>query len=613
MSTTENLLSDFTPIVAGETTQTIDLTKPTSLRILPFVGELTFSLKLPQQNTLKGLCFHQNAHTYITDVTQIPQSTYLAIFKNATHYTALLCLSHADLKVELSSNQTDINLKVNSGSSRKANHIRSGFLSLSDSSLESLLKKILKRGLEETGKIGKMHDEKVPLPKEFEGLGWDSGTHPSHDSILFSIRRLKEEGFPVSYLVIGKGWQQTEKGTLFSFDADRSFFPYGLKGTVEALHQEGVKKVGIRHPILGYQNGIHPRLAALYGFPPDVKGRYFPGYDLGKTFQFFYDYYDYLKEQGIQFVQVGDQQGPVDYARSGIDTTLLYHHLQVSIQGAASLHFHTAQINTECLSGENLFYWNLSRIAETTLTHTFWFRYLMQPNFGSLAIENRVSAILQALSGSSLLIKELKDPQLLKKMLLSSGVVLKADEPLTLCEDSIFTNPLQDLTLCKTYTRKGGVGILGLFHFSPKKRTLSATISPKDIPNLKGERFALFSNTHGFLGVLDKEATYTVHLKPERCDIFTLSPIVEGIAVIGSPNYFLTPGPVASFTLEKESLHITCLEKVPLLIYCERKVFDVHCDTKSIRWAYNPQRHLLSIQEDAQYPMAPCHYTIRFE
>ncbi len=28
-------------------------------------------------------------------------------------------------------------------------------------------------------------------------------------------------------------------------------------------------------------------------------------------------------------------------------------------------------------------------------------------------------------------------------MLLSSGVVLKTDEPLTLCEDSVFINPLK--------------------------------------------------------------------------------------------------------------------------------------------------------------------------
>ncbi len=130
MSTTEKLLSDFTPIVAGETTQTIDLSKPTSLRILPFVGELTFSLKLPQQKALKGLCFHQNAHTYITDVTQIPQSTYLAIFKDATHYTALLCLSHADLKVELSSHPTDICLKVNSARAEKRTRFGAGSISL---------------------------------------------------------------------------------------------------------------------------------------------------------------------------------------------------------------------------------------------------------------------------------------------------------------------------------------------------------------------------------------------------------------------------------------------------------------------------------------------------
>ncbi len=112
-------------------------------------------------------------------------------------------------------------------------------------------------------------------------------------------------------MVIGKGWQHIEKrDSIFVRDRSRPL-SLGLKGTVEALHREGVKKVGIRHPILGYQNGIHPRLAAIYGFPPEIKGRFFPGYDLGKTFQFFYDYYDYLKEQGIQFVQVGDTARPL--------------------------------------------------------------------------------------------------------------------------------------------------------------------------------------------------------------------------------------------------------------------------------------------------------------
>ncbi len=618
--------------------------EPVILSIAPFVGSLSLRLHCHLSSYTQGLCysFQDSRITYISNDKQIPLGTYLAVFRSERDYLILLCLSHQDLTVALSKEST---LHLTSGHSREANKTRPALIAYKGQDIETMLPRLLSFSLAQTGQIGKLLKDKPELPLCFGKLGWHSRfmheEEISHHTILTAVRSVIEEGFPIGFVLLEEGWQQLdphgdEPTALYHFEADRKRFPLGLKGLIQQLKDLGVEIIGVWHGMMGYKGGIHTRLAQTYDFPPDSQGRYFPGYDLGRTFQFFYDYYAYLKEQGIAFVKVGDQESTSLYCRKGMDVTRLYKNLQTAIQGASSLHFQSAQFNADCLRSENLFYWTNSLVAscrkndlEKTLstpavirhclTHALWLKHLMHPDFEAWSTSDassETSAIFHALSGSFNMICDSPgkhNSDLLRKSILPSGKILKADCPLTLCKASLFIDPLQELQIYKAYTMKGANGVMALFHLADKKKTLKGVASPQEIPLLGEGPFAVFSARRGFMGLVEKTAALSLKLKNGQSDVLTFAPVKKGIGVIGCYLFFLASAPIVDVAIEEDSMHISSSLCSPLLVYCERQVLEIRRGGQVIPWTLDNKRRLLSIDPRASITEIASYYTISFE
>lgn len=603
---------------------------PYVLTLEPFIGEISCPLHLGLKK-FEGLCFHpQGGCSYIDELRAIPEETFLILFQTEEGYIGLLCLSHADMTVSL---QAGLHLLATSGQSRLANKKRPALIVLRSRSLYDLVDKLMQRALLETGNIGKTRQEKAPLPAAFETLGWHSnlafGTEISQEKILQAVKSLKSCGFNLGFVLIEEGWQSLashikENPPLIDFGANKKRFPLGLKGLIAALKKENVSEVGAWHGIMGTRGGLDAKLAKYYDFPPDRLGRYFPGYDLGRTFQFFYDYYASLKEEGVTFVKVGDQESPRHYLRDGMDITRLHKNLQTAIQGASTLHFKVPAFHADALRNENLFYWTNASIAEasrrkasfgTTLSNALWLAPLMQPDFHAWRTVSDTAesqALLQALSGSPIAIAdppEKHDPLLLAKLVLPSGKILKTDLPLTLTQDTCFQDPQAPGHAYKAYTMKGRNGLLGIFN-ETRQKPLAVPLSARDIPPLKGERFVLYSYRHGFLGVLARPDSML--LPVEESDTVSFAPLEERIAVIGSPRLFVPPAPLVSCNLQEETLLITTSITTPLLLYCERPVLEIKRNGQTIPWTKD-RRHLLTIDGKGALTEAPAHTTIAFE
>lgn len=616
---------------------------PLILAIAPFVGPFSLRLKIHTSSEVKGICYIVNdpSLVYVSSYEEIPTGTYLAIFKEENSFVLFFCLSHLDLTTRFAKGPI---LHILSGKSREANKERAVLIALRGRSLHAVFDRLLSLTLEKTGSFGKLLKEKPHLPKCFNKLGWHSrlafGEDITQDKILESIYSIRKEGFNLGFVIIEEGWQTLAKEprsapSLLDFGADTNRFPTGLKGLINELHGLGVEKVGVWHGMMGYKGGVHSRLAKHYDFPPDPFGRYFPGYDLGRTFQFFYDYYAYLKGQGVDFVKVGDQESTSHYCRKGMDVTKLYKNLQTAIQGASNLHFQSAQFNADCLRNENLIYWTNSQVASCGkpialgkkatfairhhLCHTLWLQHLMQPDFDAWSTQGESSetlAIFHALSGT---LNVISDPPgkhnlaLLQKSVLPSGQLIKADFPLTLCEASVFYDPLEDQKIYKSFTMKGKNGIFALFHLSDAKKVLHGSFSPQEIPRLKGQLFAAFSFRHGFIGLIERSAMFSFKLKPGLSDVITLAPVQGGVALIGCHTIFLPPGPITNFNLQEESLHISTSFISPLLLYCEKQVLEIRRDGIAIPWALDQKRHLLSIDPKASIVEKSSFISVIFE
>lgn len=627
---------------------------PLVLSVDPFTGPRQISLNIGQQSEIQALCayLHRDTEAFtvplcVTALSQIPCQSYFVLIQEKQNFTVYFCLSHQDVSVSLCGTEEGLVLQLKSGASEDSNKVRPVLIGFKGTHLYETIQKAMKLALSLTGGMGKLLEEKLAPPAWLDSLGWESGiamgSRVSHENIVDSVKSLVDAGYPPGFVLIDEGWQDLQMNQydktklLASFGADPTRFPQGIKGVVDDLAALGIKHVGVWHGMMGYRGGIHSSLAEAYDLPCDSKERYFLGCDLGRTFQFFYDYYAFLRRQGISFIKVGDQSSVADFCRADIEVTALYKNLQAAMQAAASIQFNSAHFNTECLRNENLFYWGNSRIARAAedinvdspdgvmrairnnLTNSLWLQHLMQPDFDAWLTYREYAetmAIFHALSGS---INVIGDPagehnkSLINKFLLPCGYLLKADRPLTLCQESIFCDPLEEKKIYKAYTFKGEYGIIGAFNLVSGNRTLHGTISPKDVEGLKGDLFALLSHHNGFIKLVQPDESVAITLKPHQSDVFTLAPVHNGIAVLGGCSYFLTPGPVLEVHIEEESIHITTIVSTRLLIYCERQILEVRRNGKTIPWEYESKRHILSI--DSRERGVPGHalYTITFE
>ncbi|MFT4551604.1 MAG: hypothetical protein ACI9S8_000220 [Chlamydiales bacterium] len=633
---------------------TLSSKRSLTLHMEPFSGTREFLLQLGCEKKNKIISYHihndQDAFPtprYSESFSDIPPKTYFIICNEKQTYTVFFSLSHNNLSTYFHPDSEGIRLTVESYSDTEDKQTKATVICFRGSNLNELIGKTLSLALDLSGGTGKMLQDKPSNPSWFNTMGWESGLpfgkNVSQKNILDSIWSLKDLGFQPGYAIIDDGWQAKASQNLndFSdmagFDIDKSRFPLGLKGLVSKLNNAGVQHIGLSHKLMGSPEGIHPTVAEKYHLSQNHEGKYLLGKDLGNTFCFFHDYYEFLKKQGITFIKVCEQNEFSSHCINSLNATLIYKNLQTAIQAAASIHFNSPHINTDCLRNENLFYWTTSQIARSAenvdynnpvgikriirnhLTNSLWLQHFMNTDFDSWQTNTDYSeslSIFHALSGSIITIGDRPNAHnktLLKKVFLPSGKVLKADVPLQLCEDSIFIDPIRENNIYKAFTRKGLSGVVALFNLTSGNKSLQGTVSPSDVGTLFGTNYAAHSHYHGFLGTVSHDEKIPIKLKPNLNDVITFSPIKNGIALLGCYSFLLIQGPILDLTIGEDTIYISTVITAPLLIYCERKVLEIRRNGKIIPWDHNEKNHILSIDTRSNIEDSPSNYTVGFE
>lgn len=434
-----------------------------------------------------------------------------------------------------------------------------------------LVQSIVRVGMERIH-VARPREDKA-VPEWCNWLGWCTWdafySAVTAEKIIGALEAFQRDGLAVPFLLIDDGWQQYQDHQLMSFAPDASKFPDGLLGLSRtARDQFGIHLVGVWHALVGYWNGVSPKgnLSSDYRLCTSFHGAYNvpEGKDLSRSLvhprdihRFYNDFHKYLRSQGVDMVKI-DNQSSLDHFTENllpdVDTMAQY---QSAIQGSAAVHFGNNLLH--CMAMSNDVAWNLSSSAVwrnsqdyfpkrpeshgehlvNNAANALWSSHFALPDwdmFHSGSAAGWFHAAARAMSGGPVYFSDelgKHDPALLKSLCLSNGSVPRPPYPAKVAESRILVDctTQERLLLVRNQTAAGY--LLGVFHcrYTDPGTAITDQWYPSDA-GAQG-RVVVRGFQSGICEVVDASQPREIRLEPLGWEIFTLSPIINGLAVIG--------------------------------------------------------------------------------
>ena len=510
-----------------------------------------------------------------------------------------------------------------------------------------------------------------PLPAFADRFGWCTWDAFYHDVSAEKVREGLESfqagGVEPRYLILDDGWQPvsqrpTGEKRLSGFDAVEGKFPGGLKATVAMAKGEfSIETFLVWHAMGGYWGGVDDD--ALPGYSVrSVERRSSPGilsYQDGQDhwwgeiagvvppthiYRFFHDYHRHLRRQGVDGVKVDNQAFLESVSRGLGGRVAVMKGYREALEGSAAVHFDGNLIN--CMS--NASEMHMHALA-STLTRTstdfwpnkpeshglhlwtnaqvgLWFGQWVHPDwdmFQSGHAAGSYHAAGRAVSGGPVYVSDKPGAHnfdLLKKLVLPDGSVLRADGPGIPTRDTLFVDPTKDNALLKIMNTLGGgaAGVLGLFNArweEGKDLAANGTFGPGDLHwSHPDGPFAVYLHQAGELLSMNGSERRDLTLGPLDWELATFVPIEDGVAVLGFTHLFNGAAATsAGWVGDDEILPIACRCGGRLLIYSERRPAMVNLwNDDELPYSYNVEARRLVIEVPEPDPLGSVSLSVTF-
>jgi hypothetical protein len=431
-------------------------------------------------------------------------------------------------------------------------------------------------------------------PEVFKRLGWCSwnayGQAVTADKVLASVRSIREKQIPLGFVLVDDGWLSVKDQKLTAFDADASKFPGGIAALARRLREEyGVAHVGVWHTFQGYWNGVEPDsgVAREHGMFKGLEGKLLPDPREGRGESFYEDWYGKLKGWGYDFVKVDGQGNNVKFTdgllplfdSGGGEHRNLQSAAEKFFADGAQLRPGLGLINCMEMTLENVYNWRASNVARSSddyqpeLKHNpkdhvfqnaynaFWLANFAYPDWDMFQSHDPAAeyhAAARAVSGGPVYFTDeagQERPEILKRLALSDGRLLLADEPAQVTRDLLLDDPSIEPTALKVFarvTRPGlSAGVVAAFNVNKTATRVAGSLAAGDVEwgSRPPANVAAYRLSDGRVTVfpIEPPALY-FDLGENGFDLFTLAPVEDGVAVFGLLDKYLSPAAVVSVT-----------------------------------------------------------------
>ncbi|VAH73638.1 unnamed protein product [Triticum turgidum subsp. durum] len=466
-----------------------------------------------------------------------------------------------------------------------------------------------------------------------------------------------------------------KENTKFQSKHDQDDTP-GLKRLVEETKKEhGVKSVYVWHAMAGYWGGVKPSAAGMEhyesalaypvqspgvtGNQPDIVMDSLSVLGLGlvhprKVYNFYDELHAYLAACGVDGVKV-DVQNIVETLGAGhggrVALTRAYHRaLEASVarnfpdNGCISCMCHNTDMlysakQTAVVRASDDFYprdpashtVHISSVAYNTL----FLGEFMQPDwdmFHSLHPAAEYHGAARAIGGCPIYVSDKPGNHnfdLLKKLVLPDGSVLRAQLPGRPTRDCLFSDPARDgASLLKIWNMNKCAGVVGVFNCQgagwcrvvKKTRihdeapgTLTGSVRAEDVEGIaqaagtddRGGDAVVYAHRAGELVRLPRGATLPVTLKRLEYELFHVCPIRTvapdvSFAPIGLLHMFNAGGAVEECTVktdedDKATVALRVRGCGRFGAYCSRRPVKCSLDSGDVEFGYNTENGLVTV------------------
>ncbi|CAA6670120.1 unnamed protein product [Spirodela intermedia] len=465
------------------------------------------------------------------------------------------------------------------------------------------------------------HREKKKMPDLINWFGWCTWdafyTEVTAEGVRKGLLSLKKGGIPPRFIIIDDGWQSVGMDpTGVAMEVDNSANFANRLTHIKENHKFQKKREGgppgrrpssgyvyVWHAITGYWGGVRPGVREMEPYEPKMAYPISsPGVrsneacgalncmavnGLGlvnpeKVFTFYDELHSYLAASGVDGVKV-DVQNVLETLGAGhggrVELTRKYHR---ALETSIALNFPDNGV-ISCMSHNTDGLYSAKRAAVIRASDDFWPRdaashtihiasvayntvflgEFMQPDwdmFHSLHPMAEYHAAARAVGGCAVYVSDKPgnhDFNLLRKLVLPDGSILRAKLPGRPTRDCLFSDPARDGTsLLKIWNLNDYSGVIGVFNcqgagwcrFDKKNLIhdedpgpISAAVRSRDVEHLQkiaGDAWegdaVVFSHLGGELVYLPRESSLPVTLKPREYEVFTVAPMFNsGGAVKG--------------------------------------------------------------------------------
>ncbi len=493
-------------------------------------------------------------------------------------------------------------------------------------------------------KLGTVRLGRDDHPPDFvDQLGWCTWDafyqDVSHDKVRQGLESFRAGGVSPRLVILDDGWQSTQKQAtgeqrLTAFEANEKF-PGGLAPTVRLAKSElGVRTFLVWHAVHGYWGGLHedafPELEVTTverNLAPEILG-HFPngnwewwgalvGRPSARGVALFYDrYHAALAAQGVDGVKVDNQAsvegiargagGRVAYAaavRSGLEASVARHfggRLINCMSCSTDLVYRTARFG---LTRSSTDFWpkrpeSHGLHAVTNAIVSLWFGELIDPDwdmFQSGHPAGAFHAALRAVSGGPVYVSDkpgVHDFDLLRKLALSDGTVLRAKQPGRPTRDCLFEDPLEAATLLKIWNENECSAVLGAFNARYREGgdRIEGALSPSDVPTLVGDDFVVYLHHAKSLTRVARSGRVRVVLDTLEAEVAIVAPVLEGFAALGLVDKLNGGGAVTESTSTGAVRHVKLRDGGEFAAFSQKKPKTVLVDGASSAFRFDGHR-----------------------